>query len=356
MMGEQDRLHTQLDTLISTQFDNRADIDLSSSMTLSVISDIDFNVSKTEQSVIDENFNAEKFNGHIEQNWWLSSFSSLTRNLRHGGLSLPDRDQDINVSEKHGDIYSTDLRFTLIKGASAGNLLHNILEYLDFGSPDWQRAIVRPLSRFSDTMVVEDDELISWLLSCLEAPLNNSSRQKLNLAQLKWSDTLREVEFYFPMQSLKLHALSRLLSDYRGYTGETSVLNLPGYQVLEGMMHGFIDLVFQWQGQFFIADYKSTWLGNSIDCYGHNELQTNIRDNFYDLQYLLYSLALHRYLKNRLDDYQPEKHFGGVYYLYLRGMNRHSGSGIFYSSIDAVLLDKLDSLFSYHKTEEKACE
>jgi exodeoxyribonuclease V beta subunit len=115
---------------------------------------------------------------------------------------------------------------------------------------------------------------------------------------------------------------------------------------MQGMMHGFIDLIFEWQGRYFVADYKSTHLGNRFADYAPERLAENIRHNYYDLQYLIYSLALHRYLKNRLADYAPETHFGGVYYLYLRGMRPDAGSGVYYTRIEAGLLAELDRLFA----------
>jgi exodeoxyribonuclease V beta subunit len=94
------------------------------------------------------------------------------------------------------------------------------------------------------------------------------------------------------------------------------------------------------------VDYKSTYLGDQLDAYNQVALDKNVADNYYDMQYLLYSLALHRYLKNRLNDYDADKHFGGVYYLYLRGMSANSDTGIFTATISSHLLEELDHLFS----------
>jgi len=87
-------------------------------------------------------------------------------------------------------------------------------------------------------------------------------------------------------------------------------------------------------------------LGNHLKHYNQQLIAKNIRDNYYDLQYLIYSLALHRYLKFRISDYDPQQHFGGIYYLYLRGMQGQSSNGVFYTDIPADLLLQLDELFS----------
>ena len=298
----------------------------------------------------------ENFTGHIERNWWLSSFSALTRNLRHGGISTPDHDQDILSDEQRVDetipeaSIDDKIRFNLTKGAASGNLLHDILEHIDFSQPHWQRAMERPLSRFSEKLDdLQQSKLISWLESCLDTRLINGP--KLN--ELLWSYTLRESEFYFPMEQVKPDALGKLLTRHRreqmkedNSLMQLSSIQLPGYNKLQGMMHGFIDLIFEWQDKFYIVDYKSTHLGNRLECYEQKSLEKNNRDNYYDLQYLLYSLALHRYLKSRKPDYDPAQHFGGVYYLYLRGMKADSEQGVYYTSISSELLQELDQLFA----------
>ncbi|MCU7799188.1 MAG: exodeoxyribonuclease V subunit beta [gamma proteobacterium symbiont of Lucinoma myriamae] len=306
------------------------------------------------------------FSGRIERNWWLSSFSALTRNLRHGGISTPDRDQDELLNTAEGlsaqSVEANPIRFKLTKGAATGNLLHDILEHTDFTQPHWQRCLERPLSRFNETLdSTQQNDIIDWLTACLDTRLgsepdnNEPDNNGLKLNELSWSQTLRESEFYFPMEQVKPGALGALLAKHRqqrdslSEKNQPSLIQLPGNQALQGMMHGFIDLIFEWQGKYYIADYKSSHLGEQLDCYQYEALEKNVRDNYYDLQYLLYSLALHRYLKNRLSDYDPQEHFGGIYYLYLRGMSPDSKTGVFNADISPELLDELDELFSASK-------
>jgi exodeoxyribonuclease V beta subunit len=119
------------------------------------------------------------------------------------------------------------------------------------------------------------------------------------------------------------------------------------------MMHGFIDLVFEHEGKYFLCDYKSSHLGDNLDDYSQASLHENIERNHYDLQYLIYSVALHRYLKASLEDYDPKTHFGGSYYLYLRGMkasdmkqDNEFQSGVYFRQIELSTLEKFDALFS----------
>ncbi|MDX2505184.1 MAG: exodeoxyribonuclease V subunit beta [Gammaproteobacteria bacterium] len=339
-LTDADDLYQGLKSLIETD---------AQGISLQQIDELDFSLKRRVMSVDEKHFTPASFTGRIERNWWLSSFSALTRNLRHGGISTPDRDQDEQTVKTMADALSmSKLRFTLSKGAATGNLLHDILEHSDFSQPHWQRSMERPLARFGEALgTSQQAELITWLECCL----NTRMLEGPKLNELNWAHTLRETEFYFPMQQVKPFALGQLLVRHRNQRNNTlpgSTVQLPGNQALQGMMHGFIDLVFQWQGSFYIVDYKSSHLGNRFENYDPVTLEKNIRDNYYDLQYLLYSLALHRYLKTRLVDYNPGQHFGGVYYLYLRGMMPGSYNGVFYTSVSPDLLQELDDMFSCH--------
>jgi exodeoxyribonuclease V beta subunit len=252
---------------------------------------------------------------------------------------------------------SAEFRFTLKKGAETGNLLHDILENVDFSQPNWLEASQVPLTKFNNIDDVEQDALFTWLEECLISPLNGG----LRLADLTMSQTLREAEFYFPMTNVNLPRLGRVLNDYRAsratkFSCEAVRVNMQAIQDLQGMMHGFIDLIFEYQGQYFVADYKSTHLGNDLEAYSFLACHENNQQHLYDLQYLLYSIALHKYLQSSLPNYEFEKHFGGVYYFYLRGMTAKSPkykvghslschSGVFFDDIEFVWLERLQNIF-----------
>ena len=289
---------------------------------------------------------AAPFNGTIERNWWLSSFTALTHNLSQGGISQPDRDQ-LSTITIEGSATTPPaplgLRFTLTKGAATGNLLHDTLEQTDFSRPLWATTLVRPLARFGALADADQPQLIQWLDEVVATPLLGANETTApRLADLDWGTTLRETEFYFPLQQLQISALQQLLSHHRG---EPATLAPLSRRQLQGMMHGFIDLIFEWQGRYYVADYKSNWLGDGYDAYQPHALEQDMRRHNYDLQYLIYSLALHRYLQRRLPDYAPEQHLGGVYYLYLRGMHPQQQGGVYYHPLSPALLQQLDQLF-----------
>lgn len=281
------------------------------------------------------------FHGTIERDWWLSSFSALTRNARHGGLSNPDRDQD-EPEAGNTPTGELPLRFTLARGAEAGNLLHDILERLDFHQPDFEAALQAPRQRYQGLLTGLDDadaRLIDWLSEILHTELPSGAR----LADLPLNQTLRESEFYFPLEATPGagRSLADILARHRGQ----QAVALPDPRRLKGMMHGYIDLVYHWAGRYYVVDYKSSHLGNQLARYQDPWLTESVQNSYYDLQYLIYSLALHRYLATRLADYDPTRHLGGVHYLYLRGMTPRQSSGIYHREADLTAIAELDALF-----------
>ena len=284
------------------------------------------------------------FHGKIDKSWYLSSFSALTRNLSHTRPDKKDHHDDLPEPTHLQETELSELRFSLAKGAHTGNLLHDALEHCDFTQPDWPAVLQDPLLHYPPLPEQQVSELTHWLQACIETelPAIPPCSSGPALCDLERKSTLRESEFYFPLNAAKMGTLKEILQTHR--QSETTV-TLPTATTLHGMMHGFIDLIFEYQGRFYVADYKSTHLGNHASDYDLAALKANNEAHFYDLQYLIYSLALHRYLQSRIADYHPAEHFGGVYYLYLRGMKPGADSGIFHTAIDPELLQALDPLF-----------
>ncbi|MEF1186454.1 PD-(D/E)XK nuclease family protein, partial [Vibrio sinaloensis] len=117
-----------------------------------------------------------------------------------------------------------------------------------------------------------------------------------------------------------------------------------GFQNVQGMLKGFIDLVFEDKGKYYVLDWKSNHLGDDVSYYHGEALKAAMADHRYDLQYQIYALALHRFLRSRLPNYDYQQHFGGVYYLFLRGMDGESSHGIFSAKPSLEFLDDMDRL------------
>jgi len=116
--------------------------------------------------------------------------------------------------------------------------------------------------------------------------------------------------------------------------------------VLRGLMQGYIDLVVEADGRYWVLDYKTNALGPMRADYAPARLAESVRHHHYDLQYLIYTVALHRYLQQRLDGYDPAQHLGGVQYLFVRGMQPgDSDTGIHVDRPSVELIEQLDALF-----------
>jgi len=292
-----------------------------------------------------------EFFGKIERDWWLSSFTGLTRNLRHDGLSTPDYDLDANRDPSVAvTSEESDARFLLTKGAASGNFMHWLLEEISFDGFSVNQWADKCRRRFPNIMTSSfNDETESlfwnWVEDILATPLNDSG---LCLKTLQPEQCLKETEFYYPMMPMTQQSslISQLLGAHRN-----EPIQFPSHHKLKGMMHGFVDLIFEWQGKYYVCDYKSNWLGDRLGDYHEQALTEAVQNSFYDLQYWIYSLALHRYLRVHLADYQPEKHLGGVYYLFLRGMKPGSNTGVYHRVLDIEWLERLDQVFAGESRE-----
>jgi exodeoxyribonuclease V beta subunit len=284
------------------------------------------------------------FERALEDNWRLYSFSAITRQAVH--TTFRHREAEAVATDNNTlpvTAKSEELRFQLKAGAQSGNLLHDILEVTDFSAPDWVETGAAVARRYGIDEA-DHDALFSWLDEVLTTPLELAGAGPVKLADLAMADTLREAEFYFPLHQADRRAVGRILQQHRhSQGGEALPAVLDGVR-LEGMMHGFIDLIFCVDGRYFVADYKSTMLGDSPEDYQPHKLNQNNQQHYYDLQYLIYSVALHRFLAQRIEDYEPDIHFGGVAYFYLRGMSGDfpPGSGVFFHPLSADLIAEME--------------
>ena len=151
-----------------------------------------------------------------------------------------------------------------------------------------------------------------------------------------------EMSFMLAVQDIDLPALDAWVRQHT-FSGAARPPLLPGQ--LNGMMKGFIDLVFEHDGRFYVLDYKSNWLGASDEAYRGETMQAAVLAHRYELQYLFYLLALHRLLKVRLPDYDYDRHVGGALYLFLRGSGAPS-RGVFAARPNRAVIEALDAAFA----------
>lgn len=220
-----------------------------------------------------------------------------------------------------------------------GNLLHRFFEHWDFRQPPMHDELVALCAKLNlDEAWLEP--LAEWFNAVVQTRLPTG----FCLAEIAPQKRLNEWQFYLRLSNPKaLPQLNRLLQQYSPLAASLPDLLLPQ---LEGVVRGFIDCVVEVDGRFYLLDYKSNFLGSLPQDYGAQKIRQTMVQYRYDLQYLLYTLALHRYLKTRLPHYDYARDMGGVLYLFLRGMPLGEGSGVFFDKPDEALIDALDELFA----------
>jgi len=288
---------------------------------------------------------ARDFVGKIDKPWRIGSFSALTAGH---DAEMPDYD---SLSPHQIQLDTVRLpqaeiadRFKFPKGAQAGTCLHSILEQWDFKTDDNEG-----MSKLVSQLLVQygfdqtwTEAVCKWLCEVVTTPL--SAGNSLCLATLTPSHRIDEMAFYFPVTHLTVSSLKKQLKPYLVENSVLSqVINRSDFYDLSGFMKGFIDLIFEHEGRFYVVDYKSNFLGSQPQDYTINALDEAMISHDYPLQYLIYSLALHRYLALRLPDYDPAQHLGGVYYLFIRGMHPDWGqAGVFADKPSVELLTAFD--------------
>ena len=287
----------------------------------------------------------------------LESFSSLQRRLYHGP-GQPPLDtgfQVVRAKDKEDDerlaVFDSDhVRAVrpddeIPGGADIGSMFHDILENIDFEAvaenPDTllERAPTRDvIVKTMDAFRMEKrwrPQVCRIVANTLTTPIKGVE-EPLILGQLKKEDRIHEIEFYYP---------------FTFPVGEP--LTIPDCGLVKGrrcFLRGFVDLVFRHQGKYFIADWKS----NRLDAgYGRPALDGCMNDAGYHMQYKLYTVAVLRWLKQAFGDrFDTDRHFGGIFYFFLRGMGTGKGNGIYFVAPDEVgPLERLEAEITAQITE-----
>ena len=267
-------------------------------------------------------------------NWRKMSFSALTAKGTHQPIVE-------DASEAAQDEYSGFVFNTLHRSSYTGNLLHFLLEQLDFKEDrNHQLAIERALHRYTQHHQLYENYLPQMIRHIVGATLQ-SDTQQFSLSAIPLSTRLSELEFNFMVPPLRVGEIISAAAPYIPVQ-----FSLQERHFLEGFMNGFIDLFFEHEGQYYILDWKSNYLGNKLSDYSGENLEAAMTQQHYHLQYLIYTIAANKFLKSRLGaDYQYEKHFGGVFYMFLRGVRAGTESGIFYTKPPAIMIRQLDQYF-----------
>ncbi|MEQ9860708.1 exodeoxyribonuclease V subunit beta [Pectobacterium cacticida] len=277
----------------------------------------------------------------LSDDWRVTSYSGLQQ---HGSASVQELVPRLDIeaiSERQREAEGHLTPHTFPRGASPGTFLHSLFETLDFTQPVEEGWLIDQL-QLHGFDVRWSPVLKAWMDSLLNTPLDDHG---ITLSSLENRDKQAELQFYIPIEArIQAAQLDRLAKRYDALSALCPPLS---FQQVKGMLKGFIDLVFRWEGRYYLLDYKSNWLGPDASAYTQASMSQSMAEHRYDLQYQLYTLALHRYLGHRIADYHYERHFGGVFYVFLRGVEAaHPGNGIYALRPAAEFVTELDALFN----------
>ena len=312
----------------------------------------------------------------VRENWWIASYSTL-KSIGTGVTAVPDTPVEdifresllpLDILPVLDVLYTKEAEtvrpnlgslHNLPRGADVGSFLHELLEWA--ASQGFDKVATNP-ERLSDMIARRCnlrgwerwiEPLTGWLRHFLVTPLQIPANDEIRPTSFSLAGLVSprsEMEFWLATHTVDIRQLDRLICVHT-LDGATRPALQPGQ--LNGMLKGFIDLVFEHEGRYYVADYKSNWLGRDNAAYTSDALRTVILHARYDLQYVLYIFALHRLLKVRLPDYDYDRHIGGAVYIFLRGLHA-PGQGLHFERPPSALIEALDNLFARCTTKEMA--
>lgn len=277
----------------------------------------------------------DKHNEHTFSQREVSFYLTLQnwRQVSYSRLAAEHEQQFRPAALIQEDPYDQFIFKDLLRGAQTGNLLHYLFENIQFDRLNSQERIInQAINRFMPRQQEAYQEgLKTMLYHVLEQDIHIGDT-RFQLKDISTDRQLHEFEFDFSFPVFDVAQLAEL-------SDEHIAIHVRDEGEILGVMNGKMDLFFQHEGRFYILDWKSNYLGDTLDAYSQEELAKAMNDNNYHLQYLIYTFAAIKYLRSRMPDFDYDRHFGGVIYLFVRGVRHDSNYGIFTAkpSVDKVI-------------------
>jgi len=283
---------------------------------------------------------------------WLHSFSGLTRYAAAVAVIDDDGGSDetgtAESAEKIDDDAEDGRLLTLypLRGPRFGDAVHRVLELARPGAvwpgqrPLLQSQLAAQAIKASN---LPPDEVLERVGRLIDRVRQADLGDGLRLIDIPAERRIVEFEFQFPVQQVPLARLRALCSAH----GQADVVPASlDATTLNGMLTGFADLILEWDGRYHVLDYKTNWLGAHLHDYQGDALDAAMAEHHYPLQALLYTVALHRYLRQRLDGYTAERQLGDSWYLFVRALGLAPGHGVWRQRWPAALIEALDDAFA----------
>ncbi|MDE3071366.1 MAG: UvrD-helicase domain-containing protein [Pseudomonadota bacterium] len=285
---------------------------------------------------------------------WLHSFSGLTRYAAALAVIDDDTTDETGTAEPALAAEKTEsaaedsrlLALYPLRGPRFGDAVHRVLELARPG-PVWPGQ--RPLLQVQLTAQavkagnLPPDEALERVGRLIDRVRQADLGDGLRLIDVPAERRIVEFEFQFPVRQMPLARLRALCIAHGQADAVPASLDAT---TLNGMLTGFADLILEWDGRFHVLDYKTNWLGAHLRDYRGEALDAAMAGHHYPLQALLYTVALHRYLRQRLDGYTAERQLGESWYLFVRALGLAPGAGVWRRRWPAALIEALDDAFA----------
>ena len=274
----------------------------------------------------DQPLKAREFTRKIDRQWRIASFSMLTA-ASDGHFDRAETQHDWDpyypIPSEQEEPAKTDVEGILAfpGGTRAGHFFHDVFEQLDFAphTPEmWDLLVDEKLARHGFESRWKP-VVIDLIRKIVAAPLPGKSGP-FSLAQIPSDQRWAEWDFYFPLNPVSGDAIQSLYTTHFPSTVSKTPSRFT-FKPAQGFLRGYVDLICRANDRYYIIDWKSNHLGSQPKNYHYDNLRRVMHTARYDFQAHLYTLALHQYLLWRQPDYQYETHFGGILYLFLRGIN-----------------------------------
>ncbi|WWO96297.1 MAG: exodeoxyribonuclease V subunit beta [Candidatus Dasytiphilus stammeri] len=285
---------------------------------------------------------------NLNTDWHVNNVPSCHHSLEEE--LFPHIENEVHIEVNDTDDNNVELPIiksphTFPRGIKSNIFLHSLLEQLDFTQIPHKLIFQKHLDNHGI-----DIGWTPFLTKWINDILNFSLVQEDQFSLSKIIPQNKQISWKFSLKIdslLKLQQLNQLIQ----FSDPLSACSPTLYfQPFHGMLTGLIDLIVKWKDKYYLIDYKTHWLGKDQSFYTSDILKSIITANHYEWRSHLYTLALHRYLRDRLPHYNYNKNFGGVYYLFLRGMSANNSdrlkqNGIWSHFPKRELIITLDNFF-----------
>ncbi|WAI18404.1 MAG: exodeoxyribonuclease V subunit beta [Buchnera aphidicola (Acyrthosiphon caraganae)] len=281
-------------------------------------------------------------NENIKNIWNITSFTQLNKEnqllTKRNQEKIISKDFSIKIIKKNNKSLTIH---NFPKGKNTGLMIHYILKHLNFLNKKNYNWFSEILEKYNISLKWTS-VLISWVKNIINTPLY---KKNIILSEINEKKCIKELEFFFPIKNILYSTeLNKIIQSIDPISTISPKLL---FNPVKGILKGFIDLVFIWKKKYYILDYKSNWLGKNNSFYSNMYIKKEIIKKRYDLQYQIYTIAIHKYLQKKIKKYNYKDNFGGIFYIFLRAMDHNKkNNGIFYTIPDYSLIEKTIHLIS----------